>query len=106
MVREERPSMIFCDCGHHAIQLEYDEEVDLTFMSFWEYGHKAYKRSWKDHLKMIWKIIKTGTPYSDNVVLNQQERRVLIDALEKHTPFKLNQVIIETANTACIEEEK
>ena len=39
-------------------------------MSFYSLGHSGRKFTFLHNLKLIWHIIKYGTPYSDSITLN------------------------------------
>lgn len=70
-------TMIFCDCGHEAIRLEYDEK--LVYFSFWKFGQRPYSR-----LQMIWRILTKGSPYGDQLVLNSKGMYELETTIQKY----------------------
>lgn len=77
---------ISCNCGSEAILLErdpYPENIELpkdVYMSFFRYGHNEYF-PWSLRLKYIWQIIRKGHPFSDCVILNNEEQEKLIEFL-------------------------
>jgi len=83
MIKVDKPHLIFCNNGNGAISIKSNEE--LITLSFWYYGEKPYKLSIKDRIKMIIKIIKTGTPYNNQINLSTSESLALIDGIKEHS---------------------
>jgi hypothetical protein len=54
-----------------------------VYLSYWKEGLSAKKMNWKGRLKLIWKIITTGTPYSDMVILSRKTAKSLANYLNK-----------------------
>ena len=82
---------IECDCHTELIQLTWeepeivgDEIIDFIYLSFYEYGcRRNNKFTWKERLKHIWYILRTGTPWRDQLVLRTPERLKLMECLNK-----------------------
>ena len=78
---------IQCDCGVEGLLLSEEEEQEEDFrindlyLSFWSYGH--HFTSFKYRLGLIWKILKTGTPYCDSIIFNEKKQDELIEILLK-----------------------
>ena len=101
-----RKVIIYCACDGEAIRLEPDDYEEGLFhntcISMWERGiPKDGKTSWKHKLKLIKKILKDGTPYSDQVIIDQAGRKLLIQALQAYDTEEDN-IIINT-DTSCSE---
>jgi hypothetical protein len=62
-----------CGCGTHLISMSVDAEDREVYMSFWELGHGGNRTSWKERLRHIWRIIRTGEPYADSIVFSTNE---------------------------------
>ncbi len=60
-----------CSCHSHALNLVKFNGEDECYISIWISGHQ--NPGWKYKLRQIWHIIKTGTPYEDEVVLPKEE---------------------------------
>jgi hypothetical protein len=78
---KEKPVFIECDCHSEMLQVEWDDEYDLVYMSYYSYGHNR-KFPWLYRLKYIWEILTKGHPYSDCIVLSHNERHKLLDILQ------------------------
>lgn len=80
-----KPEYIECDCGSEIIQLQYIEDENCLNMSFFSIGKKNNKKmySWKDKIIHILHIIRYGHPFSDSIILNKQEIKILEEFLNK-----------------------
>ncbi|MDA3938511.1 MAG: hypothetical protein PF693_04275 [Spirochaetia bacterium] len=87
---DKRKSIIYCTCDGEAIRLEPDVDYENnmfnnTLISIWERGvSEDSKTSWKDKWELIKRILKYGTPYSDQVIIDQAGRKLLIQALQAY----------------------
>lgn len=82
-----RNTIIYCACDTEAIHIQpdtYEGKANYTDISIWEYGCGDSKTSWKQKLRYIWRIIKHGTPYGDQVILDKAGRGLLIEALQAY----------------------
>ena len=75
---------IAASCIGEGLHVTYDELDGDTYLAFWDYGCKDNKTSWKYRLRHIWRIIKFGTPFDDEVTLDETGRTMLMDALKNH----------------------
>lgn len=76
---------VICDCGTHAVQVSVfkpENHEESVYLSFWESGH-AIGISWRNRIRCIWHIIRTGTPWEDDVVLSREEATRLSTLLTK-----------------------
>jgi len=75
-----KEGMVFCDCGTEGIQIQYED--DYTYFAIWESGAKDVKTSWKQKWRFIKNILKDGTPYGDQIMLDRAGRDYLIKILQ------------------------
>lgn len=61
-----------CECYSDAVHVMKFDDEELIYFSIWHRkgGHKP--PIWQ-RLKHIWKILTTGTPYGDEVILNKEK---------------------------------
>ena len=64
---------IQCDCSAEVLKIEFDKEDKQYYISIYEY--KTNKYPIKQKLKWIWRIIRYGTPYGDQVVISEEKAR-------------------------------
>ena len=72
---------IRCSCGSEILHLEADtcdinegKSTLITglYISFFTIGHCGKVGTWRNRLRHIWYIIKYGTPYSDDIILDSE----------------------------------
>ena len=67
-----------CECGCSILRVEHDKDTDYcgdsVFVCIYD---RRYKRSLLHKLHCIWKIIRTGEPYADEVVLSLEDAKKL-----------------------------
>ena len=75
-----------CQCRMEVMRIESikdeklkDFSTDLVQIAIYRQRPSA---SLKDRLKMIWGIITTGTPYIDDIILDDNDTARLINILE------------------------
>ena len=75
-----------CGCGAELlrIQLYKADDLDEIFFNMFSYGVKSRDNNpLSFRLRHIWKILKDGTPYEDEMCLNKESAIKLRDALDK-----------------------
>lgn len=74
---------IICECHSEILYIEYDESIkqaDLCIYHSCDYGSKL---SWKNRIRYCWKVMSTGKPYSDQMVVSRAGLRKLKNLLGK-----------------------
>jgi hypothetical protein len=73
-----------CSCHTHELHIErdMDDTVPMWFGSFWIRGYSG-KHDWKFRARMIWQILKTGTPYGDEIVLERKDMEELLTYVQE-----------------------
>lgn len=69
---------VSCDCKTEVLCIEYDHDTNMAEVALYE--HKSYltgKMSWLNKLRYCWKILCTGRPYCDQLVLTNKSLREL-----------------------------
>ena len=66
-----------CECSQSLIQLEIEKEEDWkgVYFAIFECGQPIH--SLGNKLRNIWKIIRTGTPFGDQIILKFSDARAL-----------------------------
>lgn len=99
MVSGERSGQFRCDCYGHLLELTvggfdppggFDTGPWWLEFTVWEMAANGRRTSWSFRLRHIWRILRTGSPYSDYVVLNVDKAAELsewlIGALAEYRP--------------------
>lgn len=79
-----------CSCSSHCLEIErycdtpvYDEGFYVTI---WSYGRNSNILGWKERFRWIWKIFRTGSPWADSVILNNEQAKQIINYINQHLP--------------------
>lgn len=70
-----------CSCHCHELHIEKDPDESLWYGSFWIRGY-GQTPGWLYRLKCIWKIIRTGVPYGDEIVMERPQLEELRDYID------------------------
>ena len=77
-MENEEQYVAFCDCHAESVVVTRfrDDEYKEIYLSLWG---MRYRRpvSWGEKWRHIWRIIKEGYPYEDDVVLNPDSAKAL-----------------------------
>ena len=76
---------IKCDCTTHLLEAQYDKEGDSLDLTFWVYPDTNRPLSFCQRLKWCWRILTTGHPWADYLVVNKDKIVELRDYLTKIT---------------------
>lgn len=72
MEQPDKVAYARCSCSNEVLLVEYNEEWKEFNISIYELSHET---TWKQKFRYIWRIIKTGAPYGDQVVPDKEEMR-------------------------------
>lgn len=61
-----------CSCGSEVLSVEYDSEWEEFSVCIYEL---PYKVDWKQKFRYIWRIIRTGVPYGDQLIPSKEEMK-------------------------------
>lgn len=83
-------TFIKCECSSHALEVVNDPENSEYSIAIWNYGNYSQAPfSWKERLRWCWRIIYTGNPWADSVILNEAGKMKLISALNSNKELLL-----------------
>jgi hypothetical protein len=84
-----------CNCQTHELHIEREDSPEFDYLdrlwyaSFWLRGTSSEK-SFKQILRLLWQVIRTGSPYGDEVVLDKAGlEELLVYIQEQLKPFEL-----------------
>lgn len=79
---KNKTSFILCDCKSEVLVLEYDNEYDLMELSIYEnLSSYSHKMSFWQRLRYVYRVLTKGRPYSDQIMLNQEQIKDLYSFL-------------------------
>jgi len=71
-----------CECGTHTLETEYDDELNQYNFTIWHYGHQGdVPMSFKERVRWCWRILTTGNPWADAVILSEKNKVELVNYL-------------------------
>jgi hypothetical protein len=62
-----------CDCKSEILVIEYDHDIQLADLAVYKYAGFANKLSLFDRFRYVMKIIWSGKPYADQMVLTPKQ---------------------------------
>jgi hypothetical protein len=80
-----------CSCGTEMLLIEREPDSETSpmwYVSIWRRGHVNYDISWKNRLRHIWHILRTGSLWGDSLVLETKQMKELQDYINKQLPEK------------------
>ncbi len=88
-----------CDCASEIILLSNDKKDKYINFAIFSYG-KYYNDilSFKERLRYIWNILRTGKPYKDEIILNYSTAKELgkdLLKLTKEETMNINNFALE-----------
>lgn len=69
-----------CQCHDHLLQVENDEDFQETMFVIWS-GYHGVKLGFFRRLQWCFQILKNGTPWGDHFILQEKDRKELINFL-------------------------
>ena len=71
-----------CECSTHALEAEYDSEAEQYNFTIWHYGHYGdVPMYFKERVRWCWRILTTGNPWADAVILSEKSKVELVNYL-------------------------
>ena len=76
-----------CTCGSEAIEIEVDPEFESKYkmnpsmyISLWRLGNFGRVMTFKERLRWIWHILRTGMPWTDSITFDYSKAKEFRDA--------------------------
>lgn len=78
--------VVKCECCCSSLELEYDNELDPNTISctLWVRHNAGRPLTWMERFRWIWRLLITGNPWSDHVLLNKKSARKVLNFLKNH----------------------
>jgi len=80
-MNDEKSLFLICDCYEHGLLLEKFEGENELCLSLFERGLNGRNLSFKERLRWCWQILRHGNPWSDYIILNEENQKQLKDFL-------------------------
>lgn len=73
---------VMCKCNDEMIVIENDFDKDGSISLAMFYRGYRFPLTWKERLRYGWHLLKTGTPFMDQIILGRDEQEELIKLLQ------------------------
>ena len=89
---EKKSLFLKCSCAGHCFELQrysYENEhpADQGFnLTVWTYGRVSEKLCWRERIRWAWNIIKTGCPWADGVMIDNNQAKEMVEYINQHLP--------------------
>ena len=84
--------LIKCDCLTHALELVYiedkydgDNSVKKFELSAWQLMNSDRPLCWRQKIRWIWRILRTGMPWTDMMIISDDKAKEIVEFINKHT---------------------
>jgi hypothetical protein len=94
----ESEPLIVCACNTHAVRVSKSDDGEV-YVSTWRLFYKGsdYQSGWRQRVRLLWKVLRTGEPWDDELVLTPHDARrlavALVGAPEGATLYSAGQVV-------------
>jgi hypothetical protein len=74
-----------CGCSTHLLEIDtsFREEENEVYFSIWELGRNTDKMTIRERIRWCWRILTTGSPWSDSVILDEEQVKEIVEQLKK-----------------------
>ena len=81
-MKDQDSIFLICDCYEHGLLVEKFHGEHEVSLSLFERGLKSRKLCWSERLRWCWHIIRHGSPWSDFIILNEENQKQLKEFLK------------------------
>lgn len=81
-MKNDKSIFVKCQCYSEGMSIDYDAQDDQYYFAYWKQGMTNQALGWKEKIRHCWNIIKTGKPFNDEVIINQEDANKLSDFLK------------------------
>lgn len=86
---EFKSHFVKCNCGGDMLEVERynyrDGDEGFNFSS-WSRGRHGKKLIWKERFRWCWNILRTGSPWADDIIATNQDAKGLAEFILKNLP--------------------
>jgi len=102
---EDNSIFIKCECHSEGMGVDYDDEDNYYYFSYWKSGTSNALLSWRERLRHCWNVLTKGKAFNDEIILKHEATDKLIDFLLKHKrlPKQKMDKLIKSLNEARLE---
>lgn len=83
---------IKCSCHEEGMGIEYDEEADLFYFSYWSQGLRNGTLSFKQRIRYAWHCFRYGKPFSDELLISKDNASLIVEFICSNQKFSKEQM--------------
>ena len=86
MELKDESLMVKCACHGEAIEVTYwpnEDSPDEIWFSIWDQGFSR-PLCWREKIRWCWNILRTGKPWTDNIIVNPEQAKQVADFINQH----------------------
>jgi hypothetical protein len=72
-------------CSTHLFEIERSDDNEFN-LTFWHYSRQDTILGWRERLRWIWRIFRTGNPWSDGIIISDEQAKTIVNYINKHLP--------------------
>lgn len=81
---QSRITFVLCDCRSEVLVIDYDSDCQIADFSMYEnFASYSNKMSLWQKIRYMYKVIFTGSPYADQIILNKKQLKEIKDFLNQ-----------------------
>jgi len=84
-MKDQDSIFLICDCYDHGLLVEKYNDEKKVCLSLFERGLDGRILSWRDRLRWCWQILRHGMPWSDYIILNEENQKQLKEFLNNES---------------------
>ena len=84
MDTQEKSLMVKCECSSESLEVQYWPEDKQFYVTSWQQGFIHRPFSWRERIKWMWHILKTGNPWGDMIILSPTKAKEISDFINKN----------------------
>lgn len=83
-MKQNKSKFYKCGCSSHLLEIDTSFRMDNEInFSIWELGRNTDKMSIRERIRWCWRILTKGSPWSDSVILDEEQVNEIIEQLKK-----------------------
>lgn len=81
----QKSLFVKCQCFSHLLEVECIESEGFN-LTFWRYIRQDVILNWHERLRWMWRIFRTGNPWTDGIMISNEQAKTIVDYINKHLP--------------------
>ena len=84
-MKDQDSIFLICECHEHGLLVEKFKDEHEVSLSLFERGLKGRTLGLSERLRWCWQILRHGMPWSDYIILNEENQKQLKEFLNNES---------------------